>query len=198
VTIQVGKTGLVVHRDKDIAVTQDTLEAAMRDLGKTCTSPVEVQASDDVSYQDIIRAMDTSVKTGFVDISLGTPGAAAAAPQASPPPAAKPSPDMHMTIGADGKAVIDISAPRATSALATAPVVIITKTEISIGATKIAFDAGDLSRQIADAIKAMNPPAGSAVILQADAATPGKVINEVVAATKLAGYDDLLFAVKNR
>jgi biopolymer transport protein ExbD len=200
-TIQVAKDGLVVHRDKDVPSTLDTLEATLRALAKECTGRADVQPSDDVSYQDIVHVMDVSVKTGFVDVTLGTPSSPA--PPAPPAPARQgPKIDMKWTLDPDGRptlsGTVEQPSPNTKESLAKAPVVIVTKTEISVAATTIALDAPDLEKQVADAIKATNPPADSPVILQADAATSGKLIKTIIAASQEAGYDNLLFAVKNR
>ena len=75
----------------------------------------------------------------------------------------------------------------------------VSTTEVTIGATKIPLAATDLERKVQtalDAMKAAGAPAGT-VILQADVRSKGKTLNAIVLGAKRAGFDNVLFAVKN-
>ena len=146
VTIQVNKDGVVVHRDKDIAAKLDALEPVLKQLASECRGDVTVVPSDDAVYQDLIRTMDVSVKNGLIEVSLADSADDAAKP--APPPtaagSAKPAIDFKTTVKPDGS--IELKAgkmpplPNTREALKDAPIVIVSKTAITIHGTEIALD----------------------------------------------------------
>jgi biopolymer transport protein ExbD len=191
----------------------DWLEAQLRRAKDHPCGPssTELAAADDVSYQEVVLAMDVAIKAGWMDTGVSSPtalavplatanpkGAAsecpatliavepsAAPPAAAPPPAAPP-----------GQA----SSP---NKLASAPVLIVTKDKLTLKVKDTSTDIATLAEAQAAAkldalIKALPPTRDGLLILQADESTPTKVINRVVESAKVAGYDNILFAVKNR
>jgi biopolymer transport protein ExbD len=188
----------------------DWLEAQLRRAKAHPCGPSasEIAADDDVPYQHVIAAMDTSVKTGFMDTGLSSP-AAMAAPltTADPRGAASECPATlipYETGDTDGPAA---PPPSVKDALKSAPVLIVTKTEVSVSVndakTVIATtaDAGS-GKNLAVVRKALTDALPAArdglLILQADQSTPTRVINMLVETAKADGYDNILFAVKNR
>jgi biopolymer transport protein ExbD len=81
-----------------------------------------------------------------------------------------------------------------------APVIAVTKTAILVrGAAVIELSAIPPGDSLPALVQALGKPtATTTAILQADAATDARLIARIVAATKAAGYDNLLFAVKSQ
>jgi biopolymer transport protein ExbD len=145
--------------------------SAVKPLAGKCTA--EVTAPDTQSYQKVVTVMDKLVAAGITDVSIES-----GAPDAKPTPAPK---------------TID---PK--DAVKTAPVIIITKTDVKI-ANKAVGKVKDTDK-LADAIaKALPPnPKEATVILQADESLTFATIRAAIAGSKKAGYDNVLFAVKNK
>lgn len=177
VEITLAKAGHVVRRDADQPVKLDELKGALTTLATACKGTVIVTANDDMDYQSMITAMDTAKAAGFADIALHAKDAPATRtpPRTSGPPA-----------------------------ITNAPIVQVTKTDVSVivGSEKPAV-VGKLAevdaKKLEEAIsKVPNKRDGTPIIVQADAATSAKTINAIIVAAKRAGFDDLLFAIKNR
>ncbi len=138
---------------------------------------VEITGGRGVRYADVITAMDVSLKVGLMDVGLDT-GDDLSSPPGQEPPAR----------------------PRSgTEALRNAPVVIITKDELIFGSSRIAGVAevaagADFIEPLA---RALPPAVDHMAILQADEATDMIVIVRAVRTLKRAGYNNVLFAVKN-
>lgn len=155
------------------SVDPDELGASLAIRAAKCVGDVTVAAADDVTYQDLVTVMDVAVKEGFTSIALDD--AAAAGPRKRP-------------LGSARAALKDL------------PVVVVTATEVSLGDTKLPIAAPDLEAKLGAALAAHPPAAGAAgaLVLQADQATTGKTLNTIVRAGRANGYDDVLFAVKNK
>lgn len=177
VEIALAKAGHVVRRDADQPVKLDELKAALTTLATACKGAVVVSANDDMDYQSMITAMDVAKAAGFSDIMLQATGAPAT--RTAPPPSTPP-------------------------AITNAPIVQVSTTEVSliIGGDKpvVIGEVGDVGAKHLDEAfgKVPNKRDGTPVIVQADAGTSAKTINAIIAAGKRAGFDDFLFAIKNR
>lgn len=177
-------------------------------------SSAEIAAANDVVYQDVITTMDVAVKVGFVDTGLSTPaelsvplasanpkGAASECPATLiPPEAAAAQPSRPSSSPTPSPTPSPGSGP---ATLANAPVLVISKDALvlKVGdtSTEIATVADARTATKLDALtKALPPTTKGLLILQADESTPSSVITTVVTTAKAAGYDNLLFAVKNR
>jgi biopolymer transport protein ExbD len=169
-------------------------------VGK-CAS-ASLWAEDAVAYQDVIATMDSLIKIGLVDVGLGPPG-----DDSTPSPRpAKPPPDKDVkstwTTGPDGRPQIELELTRQKpldkrSRLAEAPVIIATKTEVTIAGKLVGkVDDAGLDAAITGALPA--DPKDGLAILQADASLRFSTIRRAVKGAKAAGYDNLLFAVKNK
>jgi len=152
------------------------------------------------------------------------PASHCTAPQnaVDPPPLPPAEPSPTPKIGSDGTIEITLPPPEAGAkqALQVAPVLVVTKTEMLYQNEPITIDqlaprlAVETKKTLAtlgprqqkacaDAKRGLRPAPGNIcpiglLILQADAATPITTINRIVTTSKEAGYDNLLFAVKNR
>jgi biopolymer transport protein ExbD len=166
-----------------------------------CAPAVELAAAATRSYQDVVEAMDTAVKVGLPNVGLSSidelPVPLATADTKG---AAKKCPAGAIA----GKAAA-ADAPKpppgdARDTLSSAPVIVITRDDIMLGAESIAkvADAKSGTGELAPLRKALPVPKTRLVILQADQSTPAGVIDRVVKTAKAAGYDNLMFAVKNR
>jgi biopolymer transport protein ExbD len=158
-------------------------------------------AEDTVTYQDVIATMDSLIKIGLIDVGLGPPG-----DDSTPSPRpAKPPPDKDVkstwTVTPEGRLEVALELARQKpldkkARLAEAPVIIATKTEVTIAGKRVGkVDDAALDTAITGALPA-HPKDGLA-ILQADASLRFSTIRSAVKGAKAAGYDNLLFAVKN-
>ena len=179
-----------------------------------CKPSVDVSAEASVRYQDVISAMDVSVKVGLIEVGLASPedmpvsfkpseqekyaqhcpATVIASADMKGSAAGAPSATGHRTL---------VPAPGAPPAdVKSAPVVIVTKQEISVAGkmTDEVKDAASGSGELKGLALALVKPAtpDAPVIIQADQDTPATVINRVVLTIKTAGYDNVLFAVKNK
>ena len=184
----------------------DWLEAQLRRAKANPCGPSasELAGADDVPYQHVITAMDVSVKAGFMDTGLSSPKALSV-PLAAADPKGAASECPATLIPPEPVTAPAPKTPRAsgTDALKKAPVLVVTKTELTLNVN----DTKTVIATIADAkagtslaalTKALPPTGDGLLILQADESTPTHVINLVVETAKAAGYGNLLFAVKNR
>jgi len=145
------------------------LEAELRAGRDPDRSDAELHVAAGVAYQVAIDAMDVAVKSGLMDVGL----------------------DTGSDIGAPDNA-------SGSDVLASAPVIIVTKVEVTVGGKHIAM-VDDLAKGSGNivAIAAELPKDRSLAILQADAATDMGLINRIVNTAKSAGYPNIMFAVKN-
>jgi len=155
------------------------LEAQLKAIKQPDCSALTLKTGDGVRYQTAIDAMDAAVKVGFVDTGLD--GSIDPSPPLPPRAAAAPAKDSP-------------------TGLAQAPVVVITKTDVTVGGTPVATVAALASgnARIEPLVAALADKPGNLVILQADASTDGHVINRIVGTLRAAGFDNVLFAVKNK
>jgi len=125
---------------------------------------------DKLVYQDVVTVMDTLIKIGIVDVSLGDPSKNKATPPPMPDGSSK-------------------------QALRNEPILIITKTEVRFHDKVVGKPDDDA---IATKLEAVLPkdPKDPTFIIQADKDTSTKTINRVITAAGNAGYTNVLFAVK--
>ncbi len=251
--VWIGTTANTCHNDTlDFAWVEAELSALRKQFEPACVPDLEL-AGGAGSYQDLIDVMDHAVKVGLLDVGLATqaelavklpgahPDAHCRAPDHPVPPPPVPPPPGGPTFtprfSADGQLTalegsgLDLPPADSKTALQSAPVIVVTRTEVTYAGKHLASideiprdgslvpplraalesDAkksrGELTatqqRWCDDAKRGIRPlpgrvcPEGLA-ILQADAATDVGVINTIVQTAKAAGFDNLLFAVKNR
>ncbi len=171
----------------------------------SCATEADVAAAPTVAYRETIHAMDIVIKHGM-DTGLDDPSSLAYGPMPIDPHGAPDhcAPPKDKPIPADAGRANDPTQtlPRNDAGLAEAPVVIVTKTELQLDHKSVATIAAlrDGSGAIAELAAALPPSAKSSgvLILQGDELTDAAVINRIVATTKTAGFDNLLFAVKNK
>jgi biopolymer transport protein ExbD len=176
------RTGTITYEGGGIAGNVDrkpgeapNLDVLKRFAGK-CSA--FVTADPTLQYQDVITVMDTLVKDGIVDVSLGKPGD-------------PPSTDAvkHTDLGSGAIKTID--------RVKTTPILIVTKTEVMFQGKEIAKLADPALEQEVSVELPANPK-DPALILQADAQTPAGTINRLITVAKDRGYTELLFAVKTK
>jgi biopolymer transport protein ExbD len=170
--------------------------------------------------------MDVAVKVGLVDVGLAAASELPVSfSGAEPATAAEHCPATVLATGGSTgsttvghQTTVPTTTVNAPAALATAQVVIITRAAIMLSGTPaspmsgsaaaaapakeiVKLDAaGKGSGPIDELAKALPKPASADVplILQADQETSAMVITRVIATAKAAGYDNVLFAVKNK
>lgn len=170
--------------------TLDALDfAALKPLAGKCAA--NIAADDTASYQKLIAIMDKLVANGITDVGLGSPSSARTVPPTGP------KIDMEWK---DGKltGTLDPKVP-----IARLPIIVISTTSVTVGATatqpgKVIGkpDDADLRSEITAALP--TPPKDPTIIIQADQRLSYAPIHAVVEGAKKAGYDNVLFAVKNR
>ena len=175
------------------------LEAELRPSGNIyCAPSVELAATENVRYEDVIRAMDIAIKTKLLDVGLTDPDKllvhfGGKAPLHCPPPkpikAAIPEPAEPRPRSKSGS-----------EALAQAPVIIVTKDAISYqGNVVVTIAQAERGTGVLPELAKLMPEEHAAMaILQADKDSSAKVINRIVTTAKSRGYDNVLFAVKNK
>jgi biopolymer transport protein ExbD len=159
---------------------------------------IEVAAEEGASYQDVIAVMDTATKRGLTNVLLVEPGELSiplSIPLSNAAEAGAPS-------DCAGESVVRVDAgsnaapalpPATGNALATAPVVIASKTGITLRAGDHDTPIGSMP-ELASALPVS--PSRGMIILQADRDTPAGVITGIVKTVKARGYLDVMFAVK--
>lgn len=156
----------------------DALRAALGELAAHCIGRVAIASTGELTYQEATEVMDQAAAAGFRELGISVGEPSTAPPRA---PGAGPTDRGDM---------------------ASAPVILATKEAISVGGTEVAkLAAADVTAPVADALvrmRAADPKLARVAILQADARTPMRVINQLIAAARRAGFDDLLFATKTR
>jgi biopolymer transport protein ExbD len=165
-----------------------------------CAVPIELTAIGHVPYEEIILVMDVAARTGLPDVGLASPNelSVSFAGEASKPAIAAdcPLPGGRHEIAPTQRPK---EPPRGNKPADHAPVVIITTEAILHGGKTVASitQATRGSGVIAELERELPPhPADPAIILEADRSTDSAVIMRVIETTKHAGYDKLLFVVK--
>jgi len=203
-----GPDGRCFAKRRDSQLDTDWLERQLTHYqNRDCKPAVEVAAQSDVAYQDVIAVMDHSVKVGLTEVALSDPGTLVVKLADADPKGARTDCKPEVATAKDVAPAPAMPAlPAKDNALADAPVVIITKTDVTLRIAKKDESIGSVaelakgSGKVADLTRQL--PAKTAsnaiVILQADQATPAAVINRIVTTLKLSCYDNVLFAVKNK
>jgi biopolymer transport protein ExbD len=149
-------------------------KAVFTPLAGKCSA--EITAEDTVGYQDIIRTMDLLVTAGITDVGLGG--------------TKSPKVDAPTSSGKLG--------PVSKDALKSAVVIVMSRTEVTVSGKKVGKPAdATLGAAIVKALPP-NPTTSPIVIVQADASLSFAPIRAALDAAKQAGYDNVLFAVKNK
>jgi biopolymer transport protein ExbD len=182
----------------DEAVLGPGLAAISAARDASCDHAIEIAGDNAVAYQDIITTMDLAVKAGLTDVGLTDP--------------------PGLTVKLDDSAALESKARRCAAApasssvtmtttdravVADAPIVVVTGTDVSLDGTSVG-DAKTLAKgkgaipALAKALKGHKGGDKHTAILEADKSSSVAVINRVVATSKQAGFDNLLFAVKNK
>jgi biopolymer transport protein ExbD len=195
--------------DKDGKVDEPVLGPGLVALaaarGASCDHAIEIAGDNDVAYQRLIATMDLAIKAGLADVALVDPAGLSvkiddsdalekAARRCAPPP--KPAP-------APGPAPAPAPAPAPSSAAGDAPVIAISRSAVSVDGTQV-VDVKALAGgkgAVAAIVEALRKHAGGdkhAVVIQADRAVAAGVIDRVTYSARQAGYDNVLFAVKNK
>ena len=194
----------------DPAALDTELQTLVGSLPADCTRQVAVAGDPGVSYQDVITAIDHANKAGLSDVAVSDPKGlaihfddSAAREQKAPHCTAPASPAKPAAAASKAPASSSAAAAAAPKPdLATAPVIAISRTELSLDGKKLA-DMKVIAHgkgTIAALVKALHARATGdhhAVVLQADASTDAGLINRVIASSQQAGFDDVLFAVKS-
>ncbi len=156
----------------------EALRAKLAELASRCTGEASVTGAPDLTYQDVIELMDVAVAAGFKDIGFDVPDA----PDA---------PDAPAT-------------PRPASTrddLARAPVIAATRQAVLINNKEVARLSADVTGPVTAALekaRAADPKLPPLVVLQADASTPVRTLNQIISGSRRAGFDDVAFAIKNK
>jgi hypothetical protein len=203
-------------------------------------------------YHELITMMDIAVKTGFIDVGIGDQSdvvpqmanARDAECKLPPPPPEKPRtkpavvwvPEPRWSTEPLEEEITLPPPPDPKTTLQQAPVIIVTKTEVSYqGQPLVSVDAvikdpaalkpladalhaadarikhdlatgaapANVVKDCEDAKRGIRPLPGNIcpiglAILQADESTDMRVVNAVIHTGKAAGFDNVLFAVKNK
>lgn len=171
--------------------------AALKPAVGKCNA--NVWAEDKIAYQDVINVMDATTKVGITDVGIGSPTDTRTEPAKPPKPTAPSGWTMTTTTSPDGKLTItghmDPNAPK--DKLLGMPILIMTKTDVQLAGKTIAKVSDE---ELIDKVaKALPPnPKNPTLILQADRELPFSTIAAAVKAAQASGYDNLLFAVKNK
>ena len=168
-----------------------------------CKPAVELAADDDVSYQEVIHAMDVSVKLGLTNVGItdakSLPVMLGGVPDGTPADCSNAT--LHVAAATPQPHSVPSAPPSSQDRLKHAPVVIVTKTEIDVAGKLVVKldDLGTGAGNITELASALpKAPPDAMAILQADQDTPMNVMDRVVQTLKASGYSNLLFAVKNK
>lgn len=238
------------------------VESQLRDiryvLADACP-PEAVIVAETGPYQELISVMDIALKTGSIDVGVGdasdvkVPMAGATATQCKLPTPPKPVPKAVKHVEVEERPIfpplspeevrklteqkpLELPLPDDKETVQQAPVIIVTKTEItyqgrvlasveevakdpkalaplaavlrsSAEAIKHGLAAGEFSRELVkacdEAKQGIRPTPGTTcpeglLVLQADQDTDMHVINALLHTAKDTGFDNLLFAVKDK
>ncbi|HEU4733985.1 MAG TPA: hypothetical protein VFT22_39105 [Kofleriaceae bacterium] len=192
------------------AIDAGWLESELRTLAsQPCPPAVEIAGMPGVAYQDVTRAFDVAVKVGLTDPGLTLPGELAirfsdrarrSLPRHCDVPGSGP-PGTSTLAGIDRFSEPEgHGRPAIAKSASGAPVIIVTRQDVSLGGARIASVAEVAAGTglLASLTQALPPrPTDPTIILQADRDTDMTVINRVVQTASHAGYTAMLFAVKN-
>jgi len=153
-------------------------------------------ADDNLKYQDVIAVMDSIMKLGLVNISLGKAGDTPTPKKTTRP---QPNIDMKWVKGADGKLTLQGTLdPMSGNAVSKDTLVlVITKTQVTFKG-EVLGKPDDAAIDVKIAAKLPPSPKDPTLIIQADASTSSATINRVITAASNQGYTNVLFAVKNK
>lgn len=154
----------------------DALRAHLEALASRCTGEARVTAAAELAYQDVIEVMDVAVAAGFRQIGFDVPESPAQEP-AEPRPASTRD-DLQR-----------------------APAIVVTRQAVLIGGKEIARISADVTEPVAAALakaRAADPELPPLAVLQADASTPVRTLQQVIGGCRRAGFDDVAFAIKNK
>jgi biopolymer transport protein ExbD len=197
----------------DLAALDAALDAAH---DAACTTALEIAAAPGLTYQDLALGMDHGIQAGFSDVGLTDPkglsiafsdhrtdekkaAAHCAAPTAKAAPVEKPpAPEPALPAPAKPQGSKD--------EFADVPVIVIMPTGLTLAGQSLATmkelvtAKGPLPKLVA-ALRALpksSPATEGLAIVQADEHTDVLAITRAVQSAKDAGFDKLLFAVKNK
>lgn len=189
------------------------------ELGRIASGrAVTIAAERGVIYQDVIVVMELASKVGLGEARLGARedltvdfDRAAREPRGhcsrpAPTPVQPPSPPRDPGLLPDVAALarlwagVPLPPPPPPRELRKAPVVVVTRTELSL-AGRVLGDVAALTAargHIAALEEALRqqPDGRPTAIVQADAAVDAALIQRITATAAAAGFDDVLFAVK--
>lgn len=179
----------------DLAWLEAELKAA---LGLDCAPSLEIGTTADVKYQEVISVMDVAMKAGIVDLAVASMAELSVKLDGDPTQDAAHCPAMVVS---KEPAQASPPGPSSRSALANAPVVVVTRDEVLVAGEHVASIA-ELAQgegTIAALVAALpTAPANRSIILQADERTDMKVVVRTIETLKGAGYDNVMFAVKTK
>jgi biopolymer transport protein ExbD len=179
-----------------------------------CTA-VEVAADTGVKYQQVINVMEAAMMVGLTDVGMVEMAALSLPLQLPPDPSDRVAPQCTQEVAGcpvrraasrprDPLPVPPVGVPSAPGTVADAIVIVIPADgSITVNGKKLATarqaSAGERIEPLYKELEAAANPDGSrAVILQVDRDTDARVVNRVIATAKAAGYDNVLFAVRNK
>jgi biopolymer transport protein ExbD len=178
------------------------LEAELKtSLASDCAPSMEIGAAADVKYQEVVSVMDVAMKVGIVDVGMASMSALPVKLDADSTKDAAHCPAM-VVADAPAAPVSAAAAPPVTStgsALAKAPVVVVTRDGIFVAGKRVVWlvDLARTKGTIAALVAAL-PTSDHSVILQAEESSDMNIIVRVLETLKGAGYDNVMFVVKNK
>lgn len=159
---------VLLRQDKTLDF--EGLERGLKNLAVKCPSLLSIIAAPEMTYQDIVSAMDVANKVGFSEIELET--------------------------GDDTP--LPPSLPTGDNAMMHASVLVITPTDVTVGGKVIAHPGGaDVSGPVHDALAATPPDMRAVLIFQAEATLSARTVLQAVTGAHRAGFGAILFAVKH-
>lgn len=180
---------------QDLITAMDfAIKAGLVDVGMTSPDKLDVRFDDSAARE---RRAPAHCTGQTVTSSKPPPPPPTSSKPISPPPASGPVVDLGS---------IELPPPAPKPDLSQAPVIVVTATELSFQGkgvatvTELARGKGEI-RALVTVLRAQPTPADpkdKVVIIQADRAIDAGVINRVVVSTRAAGFDNVLFAVKNK
>ncbi len=157
-----------------------------------CNVPIELSAAGTVSYQELTTVMDLAVLSGLSDVRLASPDHAVIAK--------RPAGDCPLP-GGRRDATPSTQVARGSASLASAPVVIVTTDAVLLGGKTIApLTDVSVGGPTLTALERALPahPSDGTIVVQADKSIDSVVVLRIVETLQHAGYDNVLFAVKQQ
>jgi biopolymer transport protein ExbD len=212
---------LTVEHSLDLAWLQQQLAVFAK---SPCVPKMEIAATKITEYQAIIAVLDAAKQAGLLDMSItqiaslahaaGVVGksprtCAALVVQVDPVAVTGPAAaSNHVAIPLSAKSITEqLTLPimKTDDRLVKAPIVVMTKDDVTLQRDGVATPLGTLqdllrgSGRIAGLANALPAhPQDPTVILQADRSTPMSAIDRVIETAHAQGYDNVLFAVRNK